>query len=68
MGGQTLNRETYLYSQAAFPDLMFTLEKLSLKTISSPSFGGQKEPNQGDLIGLAMTGKRVSFYGNLFME
>lgn len=70
--GQTLNRETYrervLYSRKAFPDLTFKIEKMVAENNLVAVIWSAEGTHRGDLIGLAATGKRVSFNGQTFYE
>lgn len=70
--GQTLNRETYrervLYSRTAFPDLNFTIEKIVAENNLVAVMWSAEGTHRGDLIGLAATGKCVSFNGQTFYE
>lgn len=70
--GQTLDRETYrkrvLYSRTAFPDLIFEIEKIIAENNLVAVVWSAEGTHQGDLIGLAATGRRVSFHGQTVYE
>jgi predicted ester cyclase len=70
--GQTLNKESYcqrvLYSRKAFPDLIFTLEKIIAENNLVAVMWSAQGTHQGDLRGLVATGKRVAFNGQTFYE
>jgi predicted ester cyclase len=65
--GQTLDRQTYrqrvLYSRRAFSDLRFTIHDLVVAADRVAVRWDAEGTHQGDVVGLAATGKRLRFAG-----